>query len=195
MAYFGFMRKELHWLPEMHWVLNINNYLRPWYPTAPSFLIFRDHGLTSSLACITLVSMAAPLLLYFALLVPLWLPAAFSLPKGSVLGSLLYFLSTPDLGYLLASCSLLSHCYAYDVQSYTRCSAIEAAIAVRFMSGAINSLFAWMSSNRLRLSPSKTQYIWFGTRQPLAKPLLSLFHFFYLCSGPRLYFGPGTFLL
>src|SRR6218665_294847 len=34
---------------------------------------------------------------------------------------------------------------------------------------AAGALVAWMSSNRLRLNPSKTQYIWLGTRQQLAK--------------------------
>ena len=33
----------------------------------------------------------------------------------------------------------------------------------------MQTLEAWMSSNRLRLNPNKTQYIWFGTRQQLAK--------------------------
>ena len=28
----------------------------------------------------------------------------------------------------------------------------------------------WMASNRLRLNPDKTQFIWFGMRQQLAKP-------------------------
>src|SRR6218665_149927 len=35
--------------------------------------------------------------------------------------------------------------------------------------GYIDTLQAWMSSNRLRLNPTKTQFIWFGTRQQLAK--------------------------
>jgi len=37
------------------------------------------------------------------------------------------------------------------------------------MSLTIETLQAWMSSNRLRLNPSKTQLIWLGTRQQLAK--------------------------
>src|SRR6218665_446074 len=37
----------------------------------------------------------------------------------------------------------------------------------------------WMSSNRLRLNPLKTQYIWLGTRQQLAKlDLVSISHEF-----------------
>src|SRR6218665_2098010 len=41
--------------------------------------------------------------------------------------------------------------------------------AIQAMTLATGALVAWMSSNRLRLNPSKTQYIWLGTRQQLAK--------------------------
>ena len=34
---------------------------------------------------------------------------------------------------------------------------------------AIDSVKSWMSSNRLRLNYDETQFIWFGTRQQLAK--------------------------
>jgi hypothetical protein len=98
-----------------------------------------------------------------------WRPAPFGLPQGSVLGPLLYILFTADVESLLTSCSLMSHSYADDVQSYTHCSAYQAASAVRSMSCATDSLSAWMSSNRLRLNPAKTQYIWLGTRQQLEK--------------------------
>src|SRR6218665_4027998 len=41
--------------------------------------------------------------------------------------------------------------------------------AIQAVTLAAGALVAWMSSNRLRLNPSKTQYIWLGTRQQLAK--------------------------
>ena len=37
-------------------------------------------------------------------------------------------------------------------------------------------LETWMSTNRLRLNPSKAQFIWFGTLQQLAKLDLSAIH-------------------
>src|SRR6218665_884083 len=62
------------------------------------------------------------------------------------------------------SCSL----YADDVQAYLHCLASDAMAAVQAMTLAAGALVAWMSSNRLRLNPSKTQYIWLGTRHQLA---------------------------
>ena len=75
----------------------------------------------------------------------------------------------PDLGPLLLANAILSQSYADDLQAYAHCSASAAADAVREICRAMETLEAWMSSNRLRLNPTKTQYIWFGTRQQLAK--------------------------
>src|SRR6218665_1500110 len=98
-----------------------------------------------------------------------WVPAPFGLPQGSVLGPLLYIIFTADLGPLLAAGAVLRQSYVDDLQAYVHCSAGQAICAVEAISQAIDTLQAWMSSNRLRLNPTKTQFIWFGTRQQLAK--------------------------
>jgi hypothetical protein len=98
-----------------------------------------------------------------------WIPVPIGLPQGSVLGPLLYILFTADIAPLLASCSLLSHSYADDIQSYAHCFTEDALGLVSIMSNACESLTAWLSSNRLRLNSSKTQYIWLGTHQQLSK--------------------------
>ena len=99
----------------------------------------------------------------------LWVPAPYSLPQGSVLGPLFYLIYTSDLASPLASYAALAQLYADDVQAYLHCSASDSVAATRAMSSIMGALGAWMSSNRLRLNPSKTQFIWLGTRQQLNK--------------------------
>ena len=98
-----------------------------------------------------------------------WVSAPYGLPQGSVLGPLLYLVYTSDLTSLLASYAALAQLYADDVQAYLHCSASDAILTTRVMSSIMGALEAWMSSNRLRLNPAKTQFIWLGTRQQLAR--------------------------
>src|SRR6218665_262565 len=87
----------------------------------------------------------------------------------SVLGSLLYIIYTSDLATLLAFYSALAQLYADDVQAYLHCSPSDAIATTRVMSSIMRALETWMSSNRLRLNSAKTQFIWLGTRQQLAR--------------------------
>src|SRR6218665_190561 len=56
-----------------------------------------------------------------------------------------------------------------DWDAYQHCPASDALVTVSAMSRTMEAPGSWMSSNRLRLNPHKTQFIWLGTRQQLAK--------------------------
>ena len=49
------------------------------------------------------------------------------------------------------------------------CVSSKAVSTVRAMGQALTALEMWMASNHLCLNPTKTKFIWLGTRQQLAR--------------------------
>ena len=94
-------------------------------------------------------------------------------PQGSVLGPLLFLLYTTELFDLVAECGLTAHSYADDTQVYISTKSIDAPLAVHRFATCVERLDDWMSRNRLKMNADKTQIIWVGTRQQLAKVNIS----------------------
>ena len=59
------------------------------------------------------------------------------------------------------------HAFADNLQVYGHAAQHEATLLATRMSSCIESVKAWMSSNRLRLNPSKTELIWLGSNRRL----------------------------
>src|SRR6218665_291029 len=142
--------------------------------STPSTMTFSSNACLYLLESVVSLLLGSPLI--FQIILPVfcssrssWRPIPFGLAQGSVLGPLLYILFTAEIDSLLASCSLLSHSYADDVQAYKHCLASDVRSAILSVSRATGLLNEWMSSSRLRLNPLKTQCIWLSTRQQLAK--------------------------
>ena len=93
----------------------------------------------------------------------------YGIPQGSILSPLLYVLYTADIVKLVEGLGFNVHLYADDIQLYGYSSSSDSVTLAMNILSAIDSIRSWMSSNRLRLNYDKTQFIWFSTRQRLAK--------------------------
>ena len=80
--------------------------------------------------------------------------------RGSVLGPVLFLMYTADLVSLVRTFGLFAHAYADDLQVYCHLSAGEEHVALQRFRSCSDSVSRWMSSNRLKLNPSKTELIW-----------------------------------
>jgi hypothetical protein len=85
------------------------------------------------------------------------------------LGGLFYILYTADLLDLIAQCGFTAHSYADDTQVYIGTPAANAATAAQRFTECVDRISRWTACNRLKLNADKTQVVWVGTRQQLAK--------------------------
>ena len=97
-------------------------------------------------------------------------------PQGSAVSPLLFSLYTADVIRTAQSFGISKHCYADDLQLYVHCRADEAATAITQLLACIQAIDSWMGSNRLKMKPDKTQFIWLGLRQQLSVVDVTPFH-------------------
>ena len=90
-------------------------------------------------------------------------------PQGSVLGPLYFVLYTADAFRIVGSWGSSSMDMADDLQIYDHCLASDTPQLTNRLIQCIEIVGRWMSSNRLRLNPSKTEFIWLGSTRRLAR--------------------------
>ena len=84
-------------------------------------------------------------------------------PQSSVLGPLLFLLYTTEIQDIIRSFDLAAHVYADDTQLYFHARPSECDTTAPKLLACIYAIGLWLPSNRLRLNPDKTEFIWFAS--------------------------------
>ena len=86
-------------------------------------------------------------------------PLHYGVPKGSLLGPILFVLYTQPLSKIIQHHSLYQHSFSEDNQLYISANLSQLQEIIRASKSCISDVKAWMHNNKLQLTPDKTETI------------------------------------
>jgi exonuclease III len=96
-----------------------------------------------------------------------------SVPQGSVAGPILYSVYASTLPSAITNSDINIMGYADDHGLYSSFSSSDEFKEIDNLSETLSSVKMWMNSNRMKMNDSKTEFIYFGSRQQLQKSVIS----------------------
>ena len=88
----------------------------------------------------------------------------FEAPQGSVLGALLFSLYTTSDQVIRKYTGVKYHFYADDTQLFIHLSPDDSVKSFDSLKSCLNDIQVWMSENKFKLTPDKTEFIVFGAK-------------------------------
>ena len=98
----------------------------------------------------------------------------FGVPQGSVLCPLIFTLHTTSLRIMICEHAIPHHLYADDSQLYVSFASGDSPASLNGLQSCLASVQSWMSTNKLKLNPDKTEFLLIGNKRQQSK-YLSMF--------------------